>query len=163
MPNRHSRKHLRRKRDFLKHFRLRCRHIWGPLSRKMSTGRSVYYSMERIKWTGRIGNPLKISSRTIVFVRRLHPISQDVLHWNIYFVGIDSNRALWYLPLPLVYCMACSWSLWCFDTISVYSCIKLNLLYAFIFLKDALERTIQWVFELPVFQTAVTIGPLCMI
>ena len=45
----------------------------------------------------------------------------------------------------------------------MYSCIKLPLLYVFIFLKDALERTIQWVFELPVFQTAVTIGPLCVI
>ena len=133
MLSRHSRKHLRRRRNFLKHFRLRCRHIWGLLlPEMMSTGKLEYCWMERMNWTCRIASALKISLRTIVFVRTLLPIPRHVLQRNTDFVGID-NRALWYLSLPMVYCITCSWSLRYSAMILMCSC--LNCLYAFFFSK----------------------------
>ena len=132
MLSRHSQKNLQRKRDFPKPFWLRCQHIWGLLlPEMMSTGKSEYCWMERIKWSCRIASALKISSRTIVFVRTLLSIPMHILQRNADFVGID-NHALWYLSLPMVYCITCSRPLWYFDTILMCSCFKLPVCVLFL-------------------------------
>ena len=90
----------------------------------VSTGKSEYCWMERIKWTCHIASTLKISSRTIVFICTLLSIPMHVLPWNADSVGIE-NHALWYLSLPMVYCITSSRSLWYFDTVLMCSCFKL--------------------------------------